>query len=284
MENNEEMITESLPAIVPQGEIISLEKSLENAERYVSLMGKIRLMAIKLLSKNDISNQGGKPYIEKSGCDKIAAAFGVQLYDVEFSKEDIRDDKGDYYLYTCSGKGQWNNHRESEIGTCTSRDDFFGTFKDGVEKKFKPLSEVDVCDVKKKAFTNFANRIIKKLIGLSFSWEEFSELSGGTITPNGVQSVSFGKGSKGGNTDSPATKKLRDDCRTMLIKLNDGEESAAKAMLIEMTAFTGRDGNVVSGKDHLSKLSEKQVEILHGKLKKKIEEFEKELNEMAAGS
>ncbi|MFA7520988.1 hypothetical protein [Shewanella sp.] len=281
--NEVDVVTEeTMPTIVPQGEIVSLEKSIENAEKYVSLMGKLRLMAIRLLNKNDVSNQGGKPYIEKSGCDKIAAAFGVQLYDVEISRENITDDKGEYYLYTCSGKGQWNNHRESEIGTCTSRDDFFGTFNYSGEKKFKPISEVDVCDVKKKAFTNFANRIIKKLIGLSFTWEELSDLSGGTITHDGVQSVSFGKGSKGGNTDSPETKKLRDECRAMLLKLNDGEAEAAKQMLVAETAFKGKDGNEIAGKDHISKLSEKQVGFLHKKLKKKVDEFEKELNEMEA--
>lgn len=279
--NNELDFAQELPApvIIPQGEIVSLEKAVEGAERYVNLMGKIRLMAINLLSPADVSNQGGKPYIEKSGCDKIAAAFGVQLYDIEIIRENFQDDKGEYYLYTCSGKGAWLNHHESEIGTCTSRDDFFGTSKNNGEKKFKPMSEVDVCDVKKKAFTNFANRIIKKLIGLSFTWEELAELSKNKISSDTVQKVDFGKGSRGGNTDSLVTKKLRDECRAMLLKLNDGNEAAARAMLIEDTAFTGKDGNVVSGKDNVAKLSEKQVEFLHKKLSKKIEVFDKAIAE-----
>lgn len=273
MENENTEMT-ALPQVNMTTDIVSLERSVENAEKYLGLMSKIRLMAIKLLNKTDVSNQGGKPYIEKSGCDKIAAAFGVHIFDTSFEKELFKDEFGDYYVYTCKGLGLWHNHNESEIGTCSSRDDFFGK-KGG---NYKPISEVDPTDIKKKAFTNFANRIIKKLIGLSFTWEELSELSGGSISKDTVQTVDFAKGSKGGNVDSPQTKTLRDECRAALIKLNDGEEQSAKSMLIKLTAFQGKDGPV-AGKDHISKLSEKQVEILHGKLKKMIEEFDKSVAE-----
>lgn len=263
-----------LPSVVPQGDIINLEQSIQAAEKYVNLMDRIRKMAIKLLNITDVSNQGGKPYIEKSGCDKIASAFGVHIFNTEFTRESFSDDKGDYYVYTCSGHGKWNNHEESDVGVASSRDDFFGTFKDNGEKKFKPLSEVDPCDIKKKALTNFANRIIKKLIGLSFSWEELSSLSDGVITADTCKKVEFGRGSKGGTTDSPATAKLRNECRAWLLKLNDGEPEQAKAMLISETAFQGKDGPM-AGKDHINKLSEKQVQILHGKLKKKVYEFDR---------
>lgn len=271
---DQEVVVSSLPSVQMTTDIVSLEKSVENAEKYLSLMSKIRLMAIKLLNKTDVSNQGGKPYIEKAGCDKIASAFGVHIFDTSFEKELFRDDNGDYYVYTCSGSGTWNNHHESEIGTCSSRDDFFGK-KGG---SYKPMSEVDVTDIKKKAFTNFANRIIKKLIGLSFTWEELADLSGRVITKDAVQTVDFAKGSKGGNTDSPKTKQLRDECRTNLLKLNNNEEGLAIKMLVTLTAFQGKDGPV-AGKDHISKLSEKQVEILHGKLKKMVEDYDKSVAE-----
>ena len=281
MENEEKALALTMPnmAMVPSNDLVSLEKAVENAEKYVALMGKIRLMAIRLLTPFDVSNQGGKPYIEKSGCDKIAAAFGVQLYDVDIVRENLTDDQGDYFVYTCSGRGHWNNHHESEIGTCSSRDDFFGSKKSEAGKVYKPLSEVDVCDIKKKAFTNFANRMIKKLIGLSFTWEELAELSDNKITCDSVKGVDFARGSKGGNVDSPETKKKRDDCRALLLQLNDNNEVAAKKMLVEMTAFTTKDGKVVAGKDNVIKLSEKQVEYLHKSLTQKVKNFESALAE-----
>jgi hypothetical protein len=261
MENEEKEITNSLSTI--SNDVVSIEETVGRAEKYLAAMGQIRKLAIKLLNNGDISNQGDKPYLEKSACDKIASAFGVRIDMNTYEKEALKDDRGDYVIYTCSTHGFWNNHEEVETGTCSSRDDFFGK-KGGA---LKPFSEVDLTDIKKKAFTNAANRLIKKLIGLSFSWEEIAELSGGKITKNNVAKVDFGKGSQGGNTDSPETKKLRDECRAMLLKLNDGEESAAKAMLVQLTSFQGKDGPV-AGKDHISKLSEKALQILHGKLKK----------------
>lgn len=268
MENEIAVINNEI--IPQQNEIRSIEETVKSAEKYVDALGKIRLLAIKLTNNLDWSNQGGKPYLEKSGCDKIAGAFGVKIFNVTFEKESNRDDAGDYIIYTCSGEGRWNNHEESEIGTCSTRDDFFGK-KSGA---YKPLSEVDLTDIKKKAFTNFANRIIKKLVGLSFSWEEITQLSNNKITQATVSKVDFSQGSKGGNTDSPETKKLRDECRTFLLKLNNNEEQSAKEMLITQTGFTGKDGAVVPGKDNVLKLSEKQVQILHGKLKKMIADYD----------
>ena len=99
-----------LPSIVPQNDIVNLEQSIQSAEKYVELMNRIRLMAIKVLNRNDVIDQDGVPYIQKSGCDKIGAAFGIQVFDSDFEKETLSDDKGDYYVYTFSGTGSWNNH------------------------------------------------------------------------------------------------------------------------------------------------------------------------------
>ena len=245
MENEEKKEAEQInQSVVPvSSDIITVEKSVEQAGRYLEVLNKIRLLAIKMTNNIDWTNEGGKPYLQKSGCDKIAGAFGVQIDAPEFVKEICKDDKGDYIMFTCTASGRWNNHIESEAGTCSTRDDFFGK-KGGA---LKPLSEVDLTDVKKKAFTNMANRLIKKLLGLSFSWEEIKELSGGKITPETVQKVEYGAGSRGGNTDSPDTKKKRDEIRTMLLKLNDGEEAAAMAMLEKMTTFE-KDGKSIPGK------------------------------------
>jgi hypothetical protein len=264
-------------AIIPSANAVrSIEETVQQAERYVNAMVKIRGLAIKATNYLDWSNQGGNPYLEKSGCDKIASTFGIQFESPTFEKETMTDDRGEYVQYTCSGDGRWNNIQCSEIGTCSSRDDFFGTHKVDGEKALKPLSEVDLTDVKKKAFTNWSNRLIKKLLGLSFTWEEIKTLSDGKITQENVSKVDFAKGSKGGNADSPETKKKREECRQWILKLNDGEVESAKKMLVSMTEFKGRDGNMVAGKDNVVKLSEKQVDILHEKLKKGMAELEKQ--------
>lgn len=260
-------------SIVPSStEIVNIEKTVEQARRYFNVLGQIRKLAIKLTNNLDWTNEGGNPYMQKSGCDKIAGAFGVRISDALIEKEICKDDKGEYVMYTCSARGTWNNHEESEIGTCSTRDDFFGKRDGG----YKPLSEVDLTDIKKKAFTNMANRMIKKLLGLSFSWDEIKELSEGKISADSVQKVSYGAGSKGGNTDSPETKKKRDEIRVMLLKLCDGEAQHAQHMLEEMTAFTGNNGPV-KGKSNVLYLTEKQIPFVHANLTKKIEELDKQI-------
>jgi len=255
-----------IPALPTATEIKDVETSVKAAEQYIEVMGRIRLAAIKLTNKLDWCNQNGKPYLEKSGCDKVAAAFGIKIFDINIEKENVEDDNGKYIIYTCHGCGKWNNHEESEIGTCSTRDEFFG--KAG--GKFRPLSEIDLTDIKKKAFTNFANRIIKKLIGLSFTWDEIRELSNGKITEGNTAGVSYTGGKQGGNTDSPETKAKRDQIKAMLMTLCDGEEPVARAQLVQLTSFE-KDGKTIQGKDSTLKLTEKQVNLVFEKLKKEIE-------------
>ena len=270
-------ISESTSIVSGASSVVSLEDTIRNAEKYVAAMAKVRLLAIQLTNAMDWSDQGGKPYLEKSGCDKIASGFGMKSGTPTFEKETIKDDLGEYIQYTCSGDGWWNNVEGSEIGVCSTRDDFFGTRAGG----FKPLSEVDLTDIKKKAFTNWANRLIKKLLGLTYTWEELKELSGGKIALDTVKKVQFAAGAKGGNADSPETKAKRQEIGKMLMDLNAGDPAAASKMLEEMTTFQGTNGPV-KGKTKLEHLSEKQVPMVYGQLKKKIEAFNKELDKSSA--
>ena len=265
-------------ALAPAANIQSLEKTVQQAEKYIEVLQRIRGASLKLTNTRDWTNEGGNPYLQKSGCDKIASAFGVRITETTFEKENITDDKGEYVIYTCTSTGAWNNNIATESGTGSTRDAFFGR-KGG---KDLPLSEIDLTDIKKKALTNCMNRLIKRLLGLSFTWEEIGELTANKITPANVQKIEYGQGNKGGNVDSPETKKLRQEVGKMLMDLNDGEAGAASKMLEVMTTFKGRDGNMVKGKLKLEHLSEKQVPILHGQLEKKISEMNKELDTQAA--
>lgn len=283
MEESKQLEVVNTEIIQSSSNVRSIEETVKQAERYVQAMNQIRGLSVKATNVMDWSDQGGKPYLEKSGCDKIASTFGVKLDSPEITREMITDDLGEYAQYTVSGSGRWNNIETSEIGMCSSRDDFFGRKSGG----YKPLSEVDLNDIKKKAFTNWANRIIKKLLGLSFTWEELAVLSEGKIKKDTVKKVEFGAGSKGGNTDSPETKAKRDEIRKMLLDLNDKDEIKAKAMLEQITSFMGKNRETgapeqVKGKNNAALLSEKQIPIVHGQLKKKVEEFNKALDAEAA--
>jgi hypothetical protein len=238
-------------------------------------MEQIRKLAIKLTNPLDWVDEAGKPYLQVSGCNKIAGAFGVQTESPVFEKEPFNDEKGDYYIYSCKIAGRWNNVEASEIGAASSRDDFFAqrtiTNAQGEkEKVLKPQSEIDPCDIRKKALTNGMNRLIKRLLGLSFTWEDIEKISEGKITRAACAGVKFATGSKGGNDDSPETKSKREDCRKAILEINDNNEAAAKEWLKKATAFS-KDGKDIPGKENMASLSEKQVEYLFPKVQKALE-------------
>lgn len=260
----------------------SMQRSIEAAERYLGIIDRIRKVALRLTNVRDWSDQGGNPYLEKSGCDKIACGFGIQVDSPIIEKEACTDDRGDYIIYTIKGTGRWNNNVASEIGTCSTRDDFFALRRENGEKKLLPLSEIDLCDIKRKAHTNFMNRLIKRLLGLSFTWEEIGTATDNKITREAVagagRGVSFDRGSKGGaQAVSADGAKIKAALRQMILDMADGEQGQAKAMLVTLTAFTGKDGKEIPGKSTVDQLSEKALHVTYGKAKTKYIKWLSEL-------
>ncbi len=72
---------------------------------------------------------------------------------------------------------------------------------------------------------------------------------------------------------SESKRDLGKECRNNIIELY-GKENYVKK-LQELTEFKGKDGNLVAGLESLASVSEKRIQVLHGKLKKLKEEKEK---------
>ena len=175
MENLPQEINEDKKGMMLQGydTTRNLELSLETAERFFTLQDRIKKSAIKVTNQNDWIDQNGNPYLQWKGASSIACAFGVSYSDLNFSKENDKDDDGEFVIYTATAMVKWQGRSVPEIGTGSSRDSFFG--KRG--GRFLPLSEVDLNNVKKKALTNMLNRGIKSLLGLSFTWNDIEKYS-----------------------------------------------------------------------------------------------------------
>src|SRR3990167_8810309 len=107
------------------------EESIKRAEMMVEGVNKIKAISLKVTNYMDWSLQSGKPYLENSGCMKIAQLWGVNFLDRELTQEKCTDAKGDYVLWTCAGRAEFKNRVVEDIGTCSTRDDFFGTQKGG---------------------------------------------------------------------------------------------------------------------------------------------------------
>ena len=256
-----------------------LEASIEQGEKYLKAFDRIRKIAIMLTNTTDWIDQNGKPYLESAGCAKIASAFGVRTEDVHYEKQDHQDAKGVYVRFRCTGTGVWQSVRAEEVGSASTRDEFFANRKDKAGNHIVlPMEEVDLGDVEKKAFTNFMNRLIKRLIGLSFSWEDIVQYSGGAITKEKCAGVRYSKGTKGGSTAPSASTSATGDRAKVwnqLMDINDGEPDRAAAHLERLTTWKNKDGQQVPGKRDIAKVSDAQMRYLARDVEKLHVEWDK---------
>jgi len=250
-----------------------VEAAITTAEKHVTVLDRIRKTAIKLTNVNDWINEGNRPYLMLTGAQKICGAFGLKTKDVECEEADYEDDKGQYKSFTFSGIGVWNTTELSEVGTCNTRDKFFGVR----DKRFLPLSEVNINNIKKKAHSNFLGRLIKGILGLSFTWEEVEKYSEGIITRKTVTGVDRTKGKGQYNIpDSPELTKEKNICRSMLVKIFGKDKEGIESIqdfLRKSTEFTAKDGKKIKGKDNFNNISEKQLKCLKPKIQKMYNEI-----------
>lgn len=166
---------------------------LEIIEKRSLLFNKVLSVAIRSTGPNDWSDQGGKPYLEASGAEKCARRFGVSICDLKIEREQIEDEGGKYYIYTCIGKARLGNETIEAVGTCSTRDKFFCTKKgENGERVFKAQQDIDITNIKKKAVTNFRGNAIRQLLGLNkITWETLKEHG---ISRDGTSKVNFDKG------------------------------------------------------------------------------------------
>jgi len=260
---------------VQTSNVQNLEMAIQQAENFVKLQDRIRKMAVNLTNTNDWIDQNGTPYLQASGCSKIAGAFGLRVYGVETVGEKDIDDKGEFLIYNTSGYSAWNGNEVHEIGSATSRDDFFAKRKDDNGNSILlPLQEIDRADIRKKSHTNFMNRIIKRQLGLTYTWEELAEASSGKITKEKCGSVKYEKGRKGGSTDTdPKTKDHRAELRNKVLEMAGGDTKTARTMLETFSQWTNKKGELVAGKTNVDQLSEKQVNIVLDKVRKEYDEM-----------
>jgi hypothetical protein len=165
----------------------------EQAERRIDAMNKIKRVAIKLTNKHDWTDQGGKPYLQVSGAEKIARMFGISWRISEPIREDM---EGGHFSYTYKGNFSLAGATIEAIGTRSSKDGFFKKYgyTDG-NKTELPASEIDRGDVKKAAYTNCIGNGITRLLGIrNLTYEDVQEFSG--ITPDMIGKVDYKKKGK----------------------------------------------------------------------------------------
>lgn len=198
MENEimEASCTDVVATPITDDTLISLA---EQAERRIDAMTKIKKVSLKLTNKHDWTDQGGKPYLQVSGAEKIARMFGISW---RVSGPELENQEGGHFGYTYKGFFSLAGASIEVIGTRSSKDGFFKKYdyskkdENGNSQKTElPPSEIDRGDVKKAAYTNCIGSGITRILGLrNMTYEDLEEFAG--ITKDMLAGVGYKKSGK----------------------------------------------------------------------------------------
>ena len=291
----------ALPSATPQ--LIPtdfLKKLARESKERVEAWNEIKKSAITTTNPSDWIDQGGKPYLQSSGAEKIANYFGIAWHIADSERISLEDAEGNY-MYSVTLELSWGGRAIDMTGTRNSRDDFFRVRYDKAGNKIRlPLSEVDPGDVMKAAITNALQRGITRLLGFgNMTWEDLAKYG---IGREKVGAVRY-KGSKEkpkprakkppkenrpkedepSETQAPPEPDIRkpvseDEMRQAIYEMayeeTDGDEAEIKRLLGDITSFEGKDGPV-PGVSSVEQLKGRRLQVSYHKMKEHHKEWKK---------
>lgn len=237
---------EDLPA--PSGaeiELISipdqtrdLDAAVAAVEKNIELFKKIKAVSLKLTSPKDWiiqrSGKGESLFLQEKGAENVALAWGIDVTGLNLVCEWHEDDNGKYYIWKAFGKAYSKklNRWIEDMGICSQRDKFFGKIGD----QWKPIEDIDVANIQRKAITNLYGRLIKRMVGIMNVQPE--DLFALGFKREDLTVIEYGEGSKKADQNLPeAAKILREKARRILIILGENDPAKMAKRLHEITSF-----------------------------------------------
>ncbi len=207
MENNiieyEELKDDrSIPALADD----SLLRVAEMAERRIDAVIKIKQMALKVTNAGDWNDQGGKPYLQVSGSEKVANLFNISW---RLDEPTVETESDGHFTYTMRGIFSIPGRSISAEGSRSSKDPFFKKYEwvknpdpTKPDKKVeKPISAIDRRDVRMAALTNLLGNGITRLLGIrNLSYDDLERYAG--IKKADISAIDY----KGKGGDKPPLK------------------------------------------------------------------------------
>ena len=166
----------------------------QQAERRIEAINKIKRISLRVTGYYDWTDQGGKPYMQVSGAEKVARLFGVSW---RIDEPALQWEDDGHFSYTYKGYFSMGATEIEAIGTRSSRDPFFSVKKETAI----PPGEIDKGDVKKAAYTNCIGNGVSRILGIrNLTWED---LEGVGIDRSKISKIGYKQGSADPN--APAT-------------------------------------------------------------------------------
>jgi len=156
----DDMNQANVPAIADD----NLMRVAEMAEKRIDAVVKIKQMALKVTNARDWTDQGGNPYLQVSGSEKVANLFNISW---RLDEPSIETEADGHFTYTMRGIFSIPGRSISAEGSRSSKDPFFKKYDwDNGKKTERPISAIDRRDVRMAALTNLLGNGISRLLGI----------------------------------------------------------------------------------------------------------------------
>jgi hypothetical protein len=237
------------------------EGDLEVAKTNADMVEKFKTFAVGKTNPEDWVNFHGNPYPMDAAKMSIAGTFGVSFpAEAQSVKkvDEYTDELGPVRIYGATAEAIWRGVRVADTGQSSTADRFFNRTDENGKYVRIPLSQVDIPSVMKKAVTNACGRAAKRLLILSFTWDEVTAIFKAVgKDPSKCKGVSFSKGKRGGHGKGPESAdavQVRAELSAALLEMANDDPDEAVALLEKFTDWMSR-GPV----SQVEKLSAKQA-------------------------
>ena len=241
-------------------------EGVQEIENQVALIRRVREAVLKLSEPSHWIDMGGKPYLIDDGVHAIGSALRVEYGEPVIKEERGSDEDGQFIHFVCDLSGMWRGSRHSDIGTSSTRDDFFSVRKG----QRVPFKDINIGNVRKKSVTNAQHRILEKLTGIGGTTWEMLERAG--IRRGAGGTTRFKGQEQKMTTGAGVWTAEKQEIWGRLLEIAGGDESAAAAKL---QALSQNKQNGFPGYTDPQKLSDKAATYL---LKIVREEFNRNFN------
>lgn len=264
--------TEQKNEITINSGIFDLPDPVEVARRAAQTK-KMMAAVCSVVSPQNITDFGGRPYFDHLASKRIANLFGLIIRQEEKNgqinyRKEVLDEATNHYIVKITGRVWHSKSPENyEIyeGSADSFDDWFRQWQiveereeNGKTKKVVVSAQtLPISKVEEKATANLLQRCMKKKLGFDFTWEELEEAG---IDRSKCRGFSF-NGSKG--ADSAELLEKKKEVWNKIVEICNGNVELAKKTLQKHTAFGD-----FAGHTDINKVSEKQIDFLSKKLEK----------------
>jgi len=245
---------------------------IERVERRNEAIERVLKMALQKLMPTDFHDFDGKPLLQGIGAQRLIKYFGISVTNKQRTPE-----KGYTVDPNDPAKRLSVTYRATfKLGTMEvegeGRRDTHNKLLGRKGGEFKNIADINLPDLDASAVTAMYRDGVSTLLGLKgMTWEYLKELG---FSPDKTTGHTYQTGTQGGNAaTSDKTKTKQAQIANMIFEMSGQDPEKSKAMLMKYTEWTNKKGELVIGKDSVTKLSDKQVDIVFGKVEKDYKEF-----------